>query len=552
MLKGIKLVKKARFFRLDFKWYKGFIMITLLIVEDEELTRRSLVNSIRCKDMGIDTILQASDGLEAIEIFETNTPNILITDVRMPGMDGIELARYVHSKYPDCIVAFLSGFADKEYLKAAISLGAVSYVEKPIDIDEIQSIIRDALKKLEQIREIKRIKQLHNGCNLDLFSIDTRKVCMSLLTGKIDSLILSELENLWLRNEAFENKYLCLIIKMNNFVLLQEDQYESTKQEFYNYINNTGKKYFAGGFVASILAEDRIIFFIKINNEFDDIAKEFALKVIEEYNKKIRLSFAFGNPVSDMEDLKRSYEEAKTALKITFFEREAGINLYKNINSNNYKFDKKEYYKFEKLIYDGKKDDALFFIDFLTSKVSKCHLTDIGYVKNIYYKLYTIIIDIFSGMLIKYENLEHEKDFWNSTKNMLNVFELASHVKALIEEMFEQQNISKGIDKLVLNIKAYIETNYSNHELSVKLIADHLRYDYFYICTVFKKETGNTIGKYITDCRIKGAMEILADKKVRLNDVAKEVGYSDQKYFAKVYKQLTGYTPSQYRKDHYI
>lgn len=525
-------------------------MISVLIVDDEEHTRKCLINSVSWRELGVDTVLQASDGLEAIEIFETNTPNILITDVRMPEMNGIELAKFVHSKYPDCIIAFLSGFADKEYLKAAISLGAVSYIEKPINIEEVHCIIVEALDRLKQIRELQKLKQLNSNYNQELFSIDSIKICTSLSTGIADQQVLRKLKDIWTINDSSLNKYSCFIVKMYNLASIQEEKYEVTKQEFYNYIISKAREYITGGFTASVLSEDRIIFFVKIDKDFDYLANTFAMKLIDDYSEKMRLSFAFGNPVLNIKELYKSYEEAKISLKIVFFKKNINVALYNELSKNIFKFDDKDYDKFEKLIYDGKMEDALFFIDFLTSRVSKCHMTDIGYIKNIYYKIFNITIDIFSSILIKYKDLEQKKDFWSSTKDLINIFELSSYVKALINELFEQLDISNGIDRIVLNIKAYVEANYSDLGLSVKSIARHLGYDYFYICTVYKKMTGNTIGKFITDYRIKCAMKMLTDKKVKLNEVAEKVGYSDQKYFSRVYKQFTGFTPSQYRKDH--
>ena len=119
----------------------------LLIVDDEMLTRTGLISSISWENLGIDEVYEASDGIEGLKMAEKHKPEIILSDVRMPRMNGIDMLYKVRENAPDTVFIFMSGYSDKEYLKAAIKLRAVNYVEKPLDLVEIEQAVRTAGKK---------------------------------------------------------------------------------------------------------------------------------------------------------------------------------------------------------------------------------------------------------------------------------------------------------------------------------------------------------------------------------------------------------------------
>ena len=116
----------------------------LLIVDDEELTRTGVITSLDWASLGIDEVLQADDGVHGLETARLCKPEIILCDVRMPRMDGISMLERLEKILPDTVPIFMSGYSDKEYLKAAIKLKAVNYIEKPFSISEIETAIREA------------------------------------------------------------------------------------------------------------------------------------------------------------------------------------------------------------------------------------------------------------------------------------------------------------------------------------------------------------------------------------------------------------------------
>ena len=120
----------------------------LLIVDDEELTRTGVITSLDWASLGIDEVLQADDGVHGLETARLYKPEIILCDVRMPRMDGISMLERLEKFLPDTVPIFMSGYSDKEYLKAAIKLKAVNYIEKPFSISEIETAIREARDSL--------------------------------------------------------------------------------------------------------------------------------------------------------------------------------------------------------------------------------------------------------------------------------------------------------------------------------------------------------------------------------------------------------------------
>jgi two-component system response regulator YesN len=119
--------------------------MNLLLVDDEWITREGIIEKLPWDSLGVDKIEQADDGIHAMEAAERLKPDILLTDVRMPRMNGTELAYKIRERYPNCYIIFMSGYTDKEYMKAAINVSATAYVEKPIDLEELHSAIEKAV-----------------------------------------------------------------------------------------------------------------------------------------------------------------------------------------------------------------------------------------------------------------------------------------------------------------------------------------------------------------------------------------------------------------------
>lgn len=126
------------------------VRFSVLVADDEKMPREILRDHLPWEELGVERVEEAEDGAQALELARVHRPDIIISDVKMPRMNGLELAGAVREMYPECQFIFLSGYTDKEYLKGAIKLRAASYVEKPIDLEEISAVLRDVVSELRK------------------------------------------------------------------------------------------------------------------------------------------------------------------------------------------------------------------------------------------------------------------------------------------------------------------------------------------------------------------------------------------------------------------
>lgn len=125
-------------------------MISVLIVDDEKLICETLAHYIKWPEIGIDAVYEATDGVEAMTLIHKKKPDIMITDIKMPHMDGIKLAQIIRKDFPSIRLVFLSGHTDKEFLKATIHLKADGYIEKPLNLKEITEMLREMTEECQR------------------------------------------------------------------------------------------------------------------------------------------------------------------------------------------------------------------------------------------------------------------------------------------------------------------------------------------------------------------------------------------------------------------
>ena len=211
-------------------------MINLLIVDDEIFTREGLLEMLPLDQLGITETRQAFDGIDALNVAKDFEPNILLTDVRMPRMNGIELAFEIRKLYPECSIIFMSGYSDKEYLKSAIALKAITYVEKPIELDELEDAIKSAISENSKSKTLKdsienkivlemsneynksNIENIINSCVSKEIQEDLYKSFFVTVLLKIQTPIKNDKDKL-----ISTLKGICSLYRFNNFISIKNE-----------------------------------------------------------------------------------------------------------------------------------------------------------------------------------------------------------------------------------------------------------------------------------------------------------------------------------------
>ncbi len=531
-------------------------MITVLVVEDELATREGIVRQVPWKSIGADLVEAASDGLAAVNLCESIHPDLLLTDIKMPKMDGIQLATYVRERFPDCGIIFISGFSDKEYLKSAIHLGAVSYVEKPVVLEEISSILSGAIQACIENRKKKGEIALLDSLVSQNKPLILQKLAVEAAHTFPDK---SFLQNLFHTCGLSEDRPYCIrtaIVRLYETAPVSDEEYEYYHSRILEFFcsgshGETGLHFALSGFSD----KSRLIVHCISPADLPDSKHLEAIRSLFEglfrkYAGKFEFSAVAGHRVTFIHQISDSYKTALSMLKKLFF-KQKGIVLFHEEYSPaplRFLFDETEYNTFQRLLQNESLQEVSAFLDTLAGSVSRSEDTDTGYVKNIYFKLFLLLSDVAAERNIKVELLEAEGAYiWKQLSNMDTVYDINAYLHTLISAYHAMLENKSAAERSISDILRYIAGHFCEQSLSVKSIAEYAHYDHYYLCTLFKKHMGRTLNDYITQARIEKAQELLKDKNIKLYEITGMVGYSDPSYFSHLFKRHVGFTPSEYR-----
>ncbi|MCD9026197.1 response regulator transcription factor [Cohnella silvisoli] len=522
-------------------------MYKLMIVDDEFKTRQTLYRYVPWLNMGITSVEQAEDGKQALQKSIAFAPDILLTDVRMPHMNGIELAKELRTLLPRCKIIFLSAYSDVEYLKNAIKLQAFDYIEKPLDLEEIECVIKSVVsacsedqqqwemeKKLqEQEDEQLMVRKQHLALSLcgigekrepGTMTVDLdHKDIRFPLTGTFVSI-------------AFQYRAAeCFSGELSYRPTPELHQLECQLSDL-GFCCLTGPiKH--GHWVMQVRMPSPLAI---------PSLRQAAQGYIEDCRNKLTDVFvAIGGAVDDLFSLPSSYKQASSLSKRSFYLGYSQVLVFENDSSPVYSFDP---LLTEQWFHHLRKDqfkEAENQIRQFVSELRLCPDTPVEQIKNVFYSLF------------------HQLRQWNQKSAGLSVrvsaqrlsdADLMDSLSTLDEyEEFllrELQSVSyeeRGkTGSIVSRIAHIIREQAGNQNLTINSIAGQLFLTPSYICLLFKNETGMTVNQYLTSVRMEMAKALIAQHKI--HEVAKRVGYTDTKYFTKIFKKEVGWTPSEYRE----
>jgi len=513
--------------------------MTLLIVDDEDLTRQGVRSAVESMDLPINEILEADDGLKGTEIAKKNHPDLILSDIRMARMSGIDMVDALKNILPETEFIFMSGYSDREYLKAAIRLKAVNFIEKPIDLKELKGALKEAIQLIEEKRMTIQSKLFHSKAAAGKLAL--------ILTlppeeaGKIsDDVIQDALPGI--------RKSGCF----TTFIVKSTSSLDNIDDNERIRINTAFDSALSSLHCQEINIEkhDRYLVYHVYSQDRPD--KKKLLRIGESLKSIIGNSISFfisvGDTVSGMENTYRSYNQAVLLMQTSFFHDYGSIIMEDD-----------ERLPAPKVLPDP--TDA-YLLSLMTGDLDRIRNTEKqieeslsdsrnllpDQVRDIYYRLFTCIFEACRKLSINPSfAMDTSESLLSFVQECNTLKELSSALSEKSEDLTLSMTKNDPENPTVLSIKEYIDRNYSRENLSVKEISDYVHMSSTYVCTLFKGETGVTLNQYITGFRMEKAKELLSDPKYRISDVSVRVGYPDGNYFGKSFKKAVGMTPSEYR-----
>lgn len=513
----------------------------LLIVDDEELTRTGVISSINWESLGITEIFQADDGINGLQMAQTCRPEIILCDVRMPRMDGITMLERLETILPDSIPIFMSGYSDKEYLKAAIKLRAVNYIEKPLNPEEISEALKEAVSLHRQKLRSHRAETLHS---LETASRLALSLTMPFPSHKEE--IYGLAEELSLKLSA-SSCFTSLILQMSPSMELSSEESGTYFQEF--------KDFLCSFHMESLFVAKHSRYLIYFIVSPSDLSPAFLKKAGDflksRFERHGNFFLAAGDSLCGISRAYQSYTSAVILLQSSYFfpvnallTSESASQAAAHMEQEIAALPGDE--AFKKALSLKNKKQAEEFLNLLFHAFFQSPSFLPNQVKDLYYKLFDAVDT--AGRQNQLLDPSPADSIMAGIETCFSYEELHALLVSRTEDFFQRLFEAAPENPTIFLIKEYISDNYQKETLSVKDIGDHVFLSASYVCTFFKNETGKTLNQYLTEYRIEQAKQLLRDPRYKISDISSKVGYSDGNYFGKSFKKYTGLSPSEYRE----
>lgn len=511
----------------------------LLIVDDEALVRNGLKNSISWENFGISTVLLAEDGVQAVRLAHQEQPDIVLTDVRMPRMDGIELATRLRQQLPNSHLIFMSGYSDKEYLKAAIQLKAVSYVEKPIDRKEVEAAVAEAVrlqKEHTSNRDAQIVRSRMEKAQLVVALTQMTSQNEDTIRQAWNALRLPPGNKLWfsvvlvhLTNAAHYDELTGLTDFLHQF-----QETAQKKQLSFLYSNRIESRILIHLYRTAGLTREHIIWFTSQLRQY--------------LNDRYHFFIAAGPPVRGLHQISGSYRSAAETLNKGFFSDLDAVLLWDEAKESTQSIDLEGCIAdFRAAISSTEYEKAKQQEENLYQNIIQRPQLSADIIKNTYYQFISILERIATKSCIPFSASRQEQSPWQIVSESHTAHELHEYFLCAMEEFVRLAESEREENELIFLMKDYIRKNYQRDLLSVQEVANAASLSTAYACTLFK-QTGSTINRFIANYRVEKAKQLLADPRFRITNIASQLGFADSNYFGKSFKRMVGLSPSEYRE----
>jgi two-component system response regulator YesN len=519
--------------------------LRILLVDDEPIIRRGIIESMDWEAEGCEIVGECCNGRDALEQLEKIHAHVVISDIRMPVMDGLELSQKVRISWPDIVFLFLTGYDDFEYAREAIKYGVSRYLLKPAGAEELIEIVREIRKDVIERENRRKEEELHRALVEDKLGLLQRDFMFGLCSGKCCE-----------SDEELVKSAASIAVDVNGpefQVFISDPQ---VKAEGFRKILEKGSFSDRTSLVIWDFGENKILIMRNCSAASSgSVPFCHALKSIIEKETGLLVTISFGRKVSRIKELSLSFCEAEEAFKwkiyagkgavIPFVSRTRFLSCEKPENSS---------------------VDSL--TDTIVNSIRKLKLGETVAVIEDLFKLYSasgteknIIINhltvILNEMVIAVrENnitLLEQHRFNSNPLAAIESLETLEEWKALVLkralflEQAIEENERQNYSKITRKVLQYVQKNY-HHSFTVQTVSEQLGITPNYLSRIFKEDMNQNFNTYVNEVRIRAAAELLRNSDKKVFEIADSTGFGDYKYFATIFKKITGMSPGEYRK----
>ncbi|GGD54052.1 response regulator [Paenibacillus nasutitermitis] len=536
-------------------------MYKLIVVDDSERVRKGLKASVDWSEHQIEIAGEAEDGEAALALIDRVRPDLILTDVVMPHMTGLELIDRALAIVPLAKVILLSGYDQFDYVQSAIRSGAFDYLLKPTKVDELLAVLNKAKQSVERQRgQLNGVVELKQQLHESIPMLKERYLGQ-LLEGRMP---LSEIRGKYgyLQLSIGGNGCICLILELDEVEALTPFERHDDRQLVLFACKNIALELFKDKFQAEMIeiADGQMVMIVSGSGLQDmkhDQERLYALlgkvKAYIWNYYKLRVSFGIGNLYESADQITQSYEEAVQAIKYRLYAKDEGFIFYRDISGARMQEAAEYPFELEKklclALKAGDKEAAsACATEFMQAIVSGsppgpeqlrnmcCQLV---------YTMLRMLVEwnISDGRVMDFAALDGQMRKWTTTGQAERW--LVHYVEEL-SDMVSLRMQQRGAS-IVQKAIAYMEQHYAR-DLSLQEVAEAVHLTPNYLANVFKLRTGETVLNVLSGIRMEIAKQLLRQTDMKIYEIAREAGFTDPKYFGQVFKKIVGVTPLDYKR----
>ena len=524
-------------------------MLKILIADDEILERKAVAKIIKGSLKDEIVIEEAQNGRIAIEMAREHRPDIIFMDIKMPGVDGVQAVKEIRRFDQGIRFIMVSAFNTFEYAKEVMQQGVKEYILKPSSKKDLLESLKRAADEIKAERKQREEQQsLRENLNRAV-SIAQKEWVTSLLMNQVQDMTFDEWSQL-LGVEIISGYTMLLTLKTDS----KEELSTAEKEKWYLWLKKTLKSIVVKHEVMVGAMKDcqvPVLFLCKKSAEkthFRTNAETILEKLYRLFQQEkftVELKVGIGHPYNHAHELNRSYHEAILALEELL---KVPDRKYLFCNKQGPVFEvptDSEIIEVEKKLLDcvrqGDVNQVMYMFDHFVSKLGANHHTA-SYIKKSFEELFVLISRMLHELGINYERTLPMDD----TDEIEWLLEAGrSHILAVVQHVQVWRNShAKG---MLQKAKDYIQTHYAE-AITLESAAEYVELSPFYFSKLFKDRFGMTFIDYLTEIRIKQAKAEMLNPGKSMKEICYSVGYRDPNYFSRVFKKLTGLSPSEFRK----
>ena len=541
-------------------------MLKIFLAEDEVIVRETIKRMIPWESLGFELVGEAADGEMALPLLIRQQPDLLITDIKMPFMDGLTLARLAKKEVPGLKVVILSGYDDFNYAKQAINIGVEDYLLKPITknalierLTEIRSRYEDEKTQREYYEKFHReIQAYEKNSSRDFFE--------ALVSGSLDMMELyKKAEKLGLDIVAESYNILIFTMNCNEDFSGQREGYSSWEAESLEML----EKFFTGHPFAMLFRSNVFSYGVLIKGEKNSIRENTRIcveeirKIFDRKEDNKEWFVAVGESVERLSQIQKSYHSASRAFsqrylydgKVLCYEEMLAMEKKDVTNDDSEYLQKVDVNALnptilQKFLSNGLLEETENFVQDYFYAIGQEPMESVVFRSYVILNVRFSVLSFLKELGCDTKTLEPEDTEEILAESGRNMESTIVYAEKLISQAIQLRDRNSGNkNRSILKTAVdFIDQHYMEEDMSLNKAANAANVSANHFSALFSQNMGQTFIEYLTSLRMDKAKEYLRCTGMRSSEIAGEVGYKDAHYFSYLFKKTQGMTPSDYRK----